>query len=84
MTATNKCYNFVGFRCRVPLISLVILSMSRTSCCCPEVSLASNAPLLEAFSHCIDSTVKLLKQVIHADDPSGYKVCCPDNAIAKR
>ena len=21
MTATNKCYNFVGFRCRVPLIN---------------------------------------------------------------
>ena len=21
MTATNKCYNFVGFRCRVPLMS---------------------------------------------------------------
>ena len=23
MTATNKCYNFVGFRCRVPLIKCV-------------------------------------------------------------
>ena len=22
MTATNKCYNFVGFRCRVPLKSV--------------------------------------------------------------
>ena len=67
----------------VLLISLVMLSMSRTSCCCPEVPLASNAPLLEAFSHCIDSTVKLLKQVTLADDPSGYEVCCTDNAIAK-
>ena len=25
MTATNKCYNFVGFRCRVPLSSLLRL-----------------------------------------------------------
>ena len=66
------------------LISLVMFTMSSTSCCCPEVPLVSNAPLLEAFSHCIDSTVKLLKQVTLADDPSRYKVCCPDNAIAKR
>ena len=64
-------------------ISLVILAISSTSCCCPGVSLASNAPLLEAFSHCIDCTVKLLKQVTFADDSSGYKVCCPDNVIAK-
>ena len=67
----------------VLLISLVMFTMSRTSCCCPEVPLASNAPLLEAFSHCIDSTVKLLEQVTFADDSSGY-VCCPDNVIAKR
>ena len=66
------------------LIYLVMFTISRTSCCCPEGPLASNAPLLEAFSHCIDSTVKLLKQVTLADDPSGYEVCCPDNAIAKR
>ena len=26
MTATNKCYNFVGFRCRVPLISMLCSS----------------------------------------------------------
>ena len=52
---------------RVLLISLVILSTSRINCCCPEVPLASNAPLLEAFSHYIDSTVKLLKQMIQAE-----------------
>ena len=30
MTATNKCYNFVGFRCRVPL-RLVLLMCTNCS-----------------------------------------------------
>ena len=32
MTATNKCYNFVGFRCRVPLSQYGSLVTIPTGC----------------------------------------------------